>query len=553
MNKFWILFWAFTALLIAVVVKLFFIQIIVSDKYQSNNYLQMKKILPQRGNVFDRNLQPLVLNEVTYLLYAEPKKIIKKNEFIKKISQILKIGEATLEAKINNNKLWVPIISGLDKGKKEEISKLKLASLGFEEEQKRFYPEGSAAAHLLGFVGKNDKGENIGYFGLEGFYEKDLVGLPGILKTERDLFGNPIFIGVQYKLQSEKGRDLILTIDKTVQLISKEKLKSGLYKYGAKEGCVLVANPSTLEIIALSCLPDFDPQRYYKFSEDYFKNPAISNVYEPGSIFKPLIMAAALNEKAVKPTDMYNEDRPIEISGYEIKTWNDTYEGKITMTKIIEKSSNVGMVYVGQKLGDKKILSYLKQYGIGEITSIDLQGETSGFIKPEKDWYPIDYATATFGQGIVVTPLQMLRAFSSLINGGKILRPYIVLEIKSSNEEINKIEPKVIRRVIEERTSILIKKILEAAVEYGEVKWAKPKGYRIGGKTGTAQIPIKGHYDPTKTIASFIGFAPVDEPKFIILVILKEPSMSPWGSETAAPLFFEIVKELLVYYNIAPE
>jgi len=441
----------------------------------------------------------------------------------------------------------------LNKKTKEAISKLRLNGLGFEEEAKRFYPEGSAAAHLLGFVGKNDKGENIGYFGLEGHYEKDLAGLPGILKTERDLFGNPIFIGVQSKLEPEDGRDLILTIDKTVQQITREKLKSGLQKYGAKEGCIVVANPMTLEIIALSCLPDFDPQQYYKFSEDYFKNSAISNIYEPGSIFKPLIMAAALNEKVVKSTDMYNENGAVEIGGYEIQTWDKKYEGKITMTRILEKSSNVGMVYVGQKLGEDKILFYLKQYGIGELTGIDLQGETPGFIKNQSEWYPIDYATATFGQGIVVTPIQMIRAFSSLINGGEILKPHVVLEIRSSDKKGSRVEPQKIRQVINTRTSILIKKMLEATVEHGEVRWAKPKSYQIGGKTGTAQIPIKGHYDPTKTIASFIGFAPVDEPKFIILINLKEPSASPWGSETAGPLFFEIAKELLVYYNIAPE
>ncbi len=553
MTKLWVLFWIFSVLIFAIVIKLFFIQLIAPDRYQSNNYLQTRKILPQRGKIFDGNLQPLVLNQTAYLLYAEPKKIIDKNELIHKIDEILKIGEATLGGKINNDKLWTLVVSGLDKKTKEAISKLKLNGLGFEEESKRFYPEGSAAAHLLGFVGKNDKGENIGYFGLEGYYEKDIAGLPGILKTERDLFGNPIFIGVQSKLESEDGRDLILAIDKTAQQIIKERLKSSLQKYGAKEGCVIVANPMTLEIIALSCLPDFDPEQYYKFSENYFRNPVTSNVYEPGSIFKPLIMAAALNEKVIKPTDMYDESGPVKIGGYEIQTWNKKYEGKITMTRILEKSSNVGMVYVGQKLGEKKILSYLKQYGLGELTGIDLQGEASGFLKSEAEWYPIDYATVTFGQGIVVTPIQMIRSFSSLINGGWLIKPRVVLEIGSSDKEKNQIKQQKIRRVIDERTSILIKKMLEATVEHGEIKWAKPKGYQIGGKTGTAQIPIEGHYDPTKTIASFIGFAPVSEPKFIILVNLKEPSTSPWGSETAAPLFFEIAKELLVYYNIAPE
>lgn len=551
MKKLNFLLWIFTLALLAIIVKLFFIQIISSSSF-SQNYLQLRKIPPTRGIIFDRHYQPLVTNQVTYLLYIEPNKITDKEVFIGKIEKIIHLGKATLEAKLKTGKYWVPVVNQLDEKVKREIMRLKLEGVGFEENKRRYYPEGSLAAHLLGFVGKNEKGEDIGYFGIEGYWDKDLAGLPGILKTERDILGVPIFVGVQDKVEAEDGADLILTIDKTVQMLAKEKLKLGLERYGAREGCIIVANPSTMEILSLVCLPDFDPNKYYQFSEEYFKNPAISNLYEPGSIFKPLIMAAALNEKKISLSEFYNEKGPIEIDGYEIRTWNNKYEGKISITRIIEKSSNVGMVYVGEKLGREKILFYLKQFGVGELTGIDLQGEVAGFLREKKDWYPIDYATVTFGQGIVVTPIQMVRAFSSLVNGGIIFKPFVVKEIKRGDETL-RIRPQKERQVISVLVSEKIKKILESAVENGEVRWAKPKGYRIGGKTGTAQVPIKGHYDPTKTIASFIGFAPVDNPKFIILVMLKEPSASPWGSETAAPLFFELAKELLVYYNIAPE
>ncbi|EKE15288.1 MAG: hypothetical protein ACD_12C00088G0001 [uncultured bacterium] len=223
------------------------------------------------------------------------------------------------------------------------------------------------------------------------------------------------------------------------------------------------------------------------------------------------------------------------------------------MIRILEKSSNVGMVYIGQKLGQKKILSYLKKYGFDQKTNIDLQGETAGFIKSEKDWYPIDYATITFGQGIAVTQIQMIRAFSSLINGGYLFKPYVVYSMVSSDGKSNKIKTEKIRQVISQKTSQIIKKMLESTIEHAEAKWSKPAGYKIGGKTGTAQIPIHRQYDPTKTTASFVGFTPIDKPKFIILITLKEPTASSWGSETAAPLFFEIVKELFVYYNMTPE
>lgn len=542
----------FLLLFLAVIGKLFYLQLLNPGDSSLNNYLKTKKIYPERGNIFDHNGRPLVLNQNSYLLYLEPKKISDERYLAQKLSEILKIPEASIESKIDTSKVWVSLKSGVEEEQKKGLENLHLGGIGFNYQMKRYYPEASLAAHLAGFVGKNSEGEDLGYFGLEGFYDKDLRGLPGFLETERDLIGKPIFIGTQKRVNSENGRDLQLSIDKTVQEVIKRKLQQGLESYKAKQGCVITADPNTMQILGLACLPDYDNNQYYQFSEQYFKNPGISEVYEPGSIFKPLMMAAAIEEKKVKPDDFYNEDGPITIGEYRIRTWNDKYEGKISMTRILEKSSNVGMVYVGEKLGNNNIFNYLKKYGFGEMTGIDLQGETTAYLKPKNSWYPIDYSTVNFGQGIAVTPIQMIRAFSSLINGGKLLRPTIVEKIVASDEE-KIIKPKVERTVIHERTSEIIKKMLVSTVENGEYKWARPPGYTIGGKTGTAQIPIQGHYDPSKTIASFIGFLPANNPKFITLVMLREPSTSPWGSETAAPLFFEIAKELIVYYNIVPD
>ncbi len=552
MNKISFLFLFFVIFFIAIIAKLFFIQILASDRYNKQNYLRTQKIMPVRGQIFDRHRQPLVLNQTTYLLYAEPKKITNKDMLIDQLDSILHLGVATISAKIKNEKLWVPIKGNIDKKTKDAISQLRDEGLGFDEESKRFYPEGSASSHLLGFVGKDEKGDNVGYFGVEGYYEQDLAGLSGIFKSERDLFGKPIFVGIQDQIQEENGRDLILTIDSAIQTIVKDKLLSGMEKYGAREGCIIIAEPYSMEIIALSCLPDFDQTTYANFSESFFTNPTLSRIYEPGSIFKPLIMASALNEKVIQPDDIYDEKGAVTIGSYRIQTWDDTYEGRITLTRVLEKSSNVGMIYIGSKLKNKILYSYLKKFGIGEKTGIDLQGELSAFLKVEPEWRSIDYATATFGQGIAVTQIQMIRAFASLINGGYILQPHVVKSFFSDNRE-NVVESKTIRRAIGDKASSQIKKMLESTVERGDAQWARPKGYRIGGKTGTAQIPIAGHYDPNKTIASFVGFAPIDKPKFIVLVTLKEPTSSPWGSETAAPLFFDLVKELFVYYNIAPE
>lgn len=550
MTKVRILFFGFIVLFCVIILRLFYIQVI--NPVKTSEYLKTKKIVPQRGRIFDRNMLPIVTNQRKYRLFMEPQKIEGTSDVFSTIAKILDVDQASVEARFDKTKNWVSIQSGLEKQQVDLLKMTKFTGLGFDEEQSRYYPEGSSSAHILGFVGKNEESDSVGYFGIEGFYDKDLSGLPGLIRSDRDLLNQPIFLGTQEKTEPENGRDLVLTIDKSVQSIVKKHLKDGLDLYQAKKGCVIVADPFTLEILSLSCLPDYDPDTYYTTSEEVFKNSAISDLYEPGSIFKPLIMAAALEKKSIKPNDIYDESGPVSIGEYTIKTWNNSYEGKINMTRILEKSSNVGMVYIGQKMGNKLLYDSIQKYRFGHNTDIDLQGEVPGYIKPFSDWYKIDFSTATFGQGLVVTPIQMLRAFASLINGGHLMRPFIVKQIIGEKQKID-IAPKEVDRVISDKTSELLKKMLYATIENGETKWLKPKGYSIGGKTGTAQIALKGQYDSSKTIASFIGFAPISNPKFLALVVVYEPKTSQWGSETAAPIFFNIAKELIVYYNIAPQ
>lgn len=550
MTKIRLVFFFYLFCFFAIIVKLFYIQVIASTEF-SADYVTTEKIIPERGKILDRNGDPLAVNQTTYLLYIEPPNVKDKHEVIRKLDEILKIGEATLTARFDDKKKWIAIKGNLSDEIKSDIEKLNLKGVGFQGESKRYYPEASLAAHLVGFLGKDDKGENIGYSGIEGYYDKDLSGLPGLLKSERDMFGRPIFVGTQDRVEAENGRDFILTIDKTVQHMIKEKLKAGVEKYKAKEGCVIAADPMTMEIIGLTCLPDFDPEHYYDFESKDFSNWALSSVYEPGSTWKPAMIAAAIEEKAFKPDDRFNETCTVEVSGYTISNWDDKCEGNISITRILEKSSNIGMVYTGTKLGEEKLYDYLKKYGIGEYTDIDLQGEVRGILRAENEFHPIDYSTATFGQGIAVTPIQLVRTFSSLINGGKLMRPYVVKEVVEGDYRRVR-EPKVIRRVISERTSAIMRKMLVSVIDNGGINWKQPKGYKFGGKTGTAQVALQGSYDSSKTIASFIGFAPADNPKFVMLVVLREPGVSSWGSETAAPLFFDIAKDLLVYYNIPP-
>lgn len=551
MNKMRLLMSIFFFAFVAISCKLFYIQVINATDF-SADYVTTQKIAPERGKILDRNHEPLAINQTTYKLFVEPKRMKDKDYLVRKLDEILQVGEATLNARIDKTKTWVAVKGNITKDTRDKVKALGFPEVGFDEEQKRYYPEASLAAHLVGFLGKDQQGENYGYFGVEGYYDKDLAGLPGVLKSERDLFGRPIFVGTQDRVEAENGRDFILTIDKTVQHIVKEKLKAGVEKYKAKEGCVVAADPYTMEILALSCLPDFDPDEYYKFTDRDYRNTSLSSVYEPGSTWKPLMVAAAIEEKKYKPDDIFDEASSIEVSGYRIKNWNDKYEGKISITRILEKSSNIGMVYTGSKLGDDKVYEYLQKYGVGQYTDVDLQGEAQGILKPKSEYYPIDYATATFGQGIAVTPLQLVRGFAAVINGGYVMRPYVVKEVLEGNYRRQR-EPQVVRRILSDRTSAIMRKMLVSVVEHAEAKWDKPKGYKFGGKTGTAQIAVSSGYDSSKTVASFIGFAPADKPKFLMLVVVKEPQVSSWGSETAAPIFFEIANELLTYYNIPPE
>ena len=535
----------------AIIARLFSLQVLQSHPL-TQDYVNTTRVSPERGIIYDANHKILAANEITYTVCAQPKLISDKQQFINALDTVLHVGEATLSARYDDSKVWLAMARGVSNTQKMQLDAKHIPGICYEEERARYYPEASLSAHLLGFVGKNSQGDPTGYFGIEGYYDTDLTGLPGILKSEQDLLGRPIFLGTQERISSENGRNLILSIDASVQQIVKSNLIKGLQQYDVKQGCAIIADPHTMAILALSCLPDFDPNSYYDASPSSFLNTAISSAYEPGSTFKPLIVAAGIEEKVIKPDDIYDEAGPIQIGKYSIRTWDNTYEGKISVTRLLEKSSNVGMVWIGSKLGDQKVYDYIQKYGFGKPTGIDLQGEASGYIRPKSDWYPVDYATATFGQGIAVTPIQMIRALSAVINGGELLQPYVVSEIDQNGEQ--KIRKKtVIRRVMSEQTSAMMRTMLVAVVEHGEVNWARPAGYTFGGKTGTAQIPISGHYDASNTVASFMGFVPASNPKFIGMVILNSPHASQWGSETAAPLFFSIAKDLLVYYNILPD
>lgn len=552
-----ILFTFFSIVFGVIVLRLFYWQVIAAGSLaraaSAQHFIELT-IPASRGGIVDRNGNPLVINQPAFLAFGEPRNIENVRQFSEKVSPPLLLDVEDTIAKLSEpNRVWVPLKHKVELSVANALKALELKGLGFEKEPKRFYPEASTAAHLLGFVGSDTNGIDTGYFGLEGYYDRQLRGISGSRRLEKDAHGAPILIGNEMRLSPEDGRTLVLHIDKAVQQMTEKRLREGINRYGAKEGTAIVIDPATGGVLAMASYPNYDPRSYADFDRMLYKNPVVGSTYEPGSTFKPLMMATAIDNNLVKPDTEMDEDGPVQVGPYFIRTWNNKYNGKITMTQVLERSSNVGMVFVARKLGRDKLIQAIKDYGFGRSTDIDLEDETSPALRPDDDWKEIDEYTASFGQGIAVTPIQMVRAVAALANGGKLMEPHIVSEIRDTKGKTVTIKPKVVREVVRPETASIVTEMMVSAVENGDAKWAKPKGYRIAGKTGTAQIPVAGHYDESKTIASFVGFAPADKPKFVILVTLREPTSSPWGSETAAPLFFSIARDLFTYWGIPPQ
>jgi cell division protein FtsI/penicillin-binding protein 2 len=558
----------FLIIFIILSARLFFWQVIrgkdlsaqARDQYQTG-----KSIVAPRGNILASDSTWLAARGEAWLVYASlpdikenPRKIADKlapfflEEESERTNLLLEV-ERIYSLLTKNEIVWVPIKHKISTEVKRNIEALGLEGIGFEIQETRIYPEASSAAHLLGFVGKDTEGEDIGYFGLEGYYNAPLSGKSGYLGRERDAMGLPIGIGDTTEVMAIAGVDLLTHIDKTIQLLLDEKLSEGIEKYGAVGGTAVVMNPQNGAILAMSAFPSYDPASYSEYGDEFFKNPIVSDSFEPGSIFKVLIMAAGLDSGAVEPdTKCEICDGPLKVDKYFIKTWNNEYNPDATMLDVIVLSDNVGMSYVGQKTGADTLYDYLDAFGIGKATDVDLQGEMAPKLREKGTWNIVDLATTSFGQGVVTTPMQMIRAVGAIANDGMLVTPQVVDRILGENwgEDI---KPEINERVISAKTANEVTAMMVEAAKNGEAKWTHLRGFNVAGKTGTAQIPIAGHYDEERTIASFVGFAPADDPDFVMLMTLREPSSSPWASETAAPLWYTIAKDLFIYFGIQPE
>ena len=549
-------------LCIAVVLvgRLFFLQIIDKSDLQAKNLSQVqvdRKLQSPRGTIYDRNGRPLAMSVVTKSLYADPKMIKQSpSEVAELIAPYVTMSKEDIVKSLQEDTAFVWIDRMMEPEKSKAVAQLiedkNLEGLNFVEESKRYYPNGNLAAQVLGFVGTDDKGLD----GLEMVLDDELKG--GIQKelVATDRKGNAIFGSVLSKYLPDKGKSVTLTIDASIQFIAERALDKAMEDTGAKHASVIVMDPKTGEILAMANRPTYDPNHYSQGSEEDFKNIAVTNLYEPGSTFKPIIASAALAAGKWKLDTVYNDKGAFAANGHIIRNWNGEGYGPVRLLDILKYSINTGMAEIGTLTGADILSKYIRDYGFGSETGIELPGEGAGILYNPEDMSKLDVATMSIGQGIAVTPLQMVRAFGALSNGGAMMKPHIIKSYSNSQGDVTSTtETSVVGQPVPAETAKTIVDILEKEVSEGGGTKAMVEGYHFGGKTGTAQkLDTKhGGYLDGQYIASFIGFGPVEDPKFVVLVVIDDPQKgSYYGSQIVAPVFKDIVSQLVRYYQMSP-
>jgi cell division protein FtsI/penicillin-binding protein 2 len=556
----------FIGLVFAIIIfRLFSLQVLKHSFYRAlaNNQHQIfQTIYPFRGEIFMRDrytdadsrsmLFPVAINKDLWMVYAVPKDIEEKEETVKKLSPLLEVDEDVLEQRINKpDDPYEPLKNKVDEETAQKIKELNLKGIHLKTEGWRYFPANELACHLMGFVGFEGD-QRIGRYGIEEYYEKELSGKSGFVEAKIDSLGELISIGDRVLREAKDGADLILTIDPNVQFFVEEKLKETIENLQATGGVIIVMETKTGAIKAMASWPGFDLNKYNEVEDiNLFLNPAVQGRFEPGSIFKPITVAAALDKGVITPRATYEDKGKVEISGHILKNAHEETEGIQTMTQVLEKSLNTGAVFIQQRLGKDDFKKYVEKFGFDDKTGIDLTGEIRGDISNLRKKKDLEYATAAFGQGIAITPIQLISALSAIGNDGILLRPYVVEKIIFSEGEEKITEPKEIRRVISSDTASRLTAMLVSVVKNGYGKKAGVSGYLIAGKTGTAQIPEPGGYSE-ETIHCFGGFLPALDPYFAILIKIDRPQEIRFAADSIAPVFSQVAEYILNYYEIPP-
>lgn len=557
-----IIYLGFFAIALLIAGRFFYLQIIQYNYFQtkSQNMSERKEtILTNRGEIFmqDKNgrLFSLAQNKDWFSVSAVPKEINEPEKISEELSAVLNIDKETLTKKLSDNKDPYEMIKRrLTDEEAEKIKNLNYKGIYLERQYGRYYPNNELGSHLLGFLSIKDN-KVAGQYGLEEYLNKELSGEEGKEIVSKDAFGNWISI-IDKKISSapEPSYDLILTIDPNIQTKSEEELKNLIKERNAEGGTIIVMNPKDSAILAMTSFPNFDPNNYQNVKNiGVFLNPATQSVYEPGSAFKPITFAAALEEGVITPDTTYTDYGFVKFGSKIIKNYDEHIYGESTMTKVLEYSINTGAIFAANKLSKEKFSEYVEKFGFNKKTGIELF-ETIGNIANLKTKRDINYATASFGQGIAVTPIELITAISAIANNGKMSKPYLIKKMISSEGGEIEHQADEGNQIISSKTALTLITMLKSVVDNGAGAPAKIPGYSIAGKTGTAQIPDykKGGYT-NEYIHSFVGFAPAINPKFSILIKLDKPQGARAASITVAPAFKDLGEYLLNYFEIPPD
>lgn len=551
-----------------ITLKLFVLQVLDHETYKalaSGQHEIFKELFPSRGDILIHDLKddvllPIATVQQVAFVYADPRKVEDADRTAEKLGELFEFDDEKIDALEDRLKdredPYEPIARNVKDETLDALIALELPGVLYLREEGRLYPEQGLGGHVVGFVGSGEDGTLSGKYGVEGYFNAELTGTPGFLRSERDIAGRLIAIGERSIEPAVDGSDVVLTLDRTIQYYACSKLREAVEKHGADGGSVVVIEPQTGKILAMCGAPDFEPSAYNEVASiDTFNNQAIFSAYEPGSIFKTVTIAAALDAGAITPTTTFEDTGSVMVDGWPKPIGNA--EGKVygvaSMTRALEESINTGMVFAMRQAGMDAFVGYVKNFGFGVRTGIELETEAAGNISSLDLGQEVYAATASFGQGITVTPLQMAAAYAAIANDGVLMRPYVVEEVIGPDGTSEGRLPQEVRRVVQAKTARLLGAMLVSVVENGHGKRAGVPGYYIGGKTGTAQVAEGAGYSSDKTIGSFAGFGPVNSPRFAMSVRIDNPKDVKWAESTAAPLFGDIASFLLQYFEVPPE
>jgi cell division protein FtsI (penicillin-binding protein 3) len=541
-------FLLFFIFLIISLARLFYIQFFRADylaglaKKQHNFFMELE---PRRGTIYDTNLKPQAVNLPYDSLYGSPNQMSEqdKEKAIKQLMPILNLDYAYLKERLGRNKSFIWLARKINPASSEAIKKLNLKGVGFIRESKRSYPNSYLSSQAVGFAGLDNKGLE----GLELYYDEYLKGQMGWAVILRDARSKKLDIYDKIILPKD-GYDLVLTIDEVIQYIAERELDKTFRSSRAKGASIVVMNPRSGEILALANRPTFDQNQYYKATKDEIRNRSICDLFEPGSVFKIVTASAAIEEEKVnEPDKFFCENGQYKIANHILHDHRP--HGWLTFQEVIEQSSNIGTCKVAQILGPETVCRYIKLFGFGTKTQVDLPGEISGMAKDLRGWSKTSIAAIPMGQEVGVTALQLVNAISVIANGGKLLKPYIVKEIRDKQgQTIKDFSALPLHQVLSAQTAERVKKILIGVIENGTGKLAKMESFTAAGKTGTAQkLEPNGAYSHDKFVASFIGFAPAQDPEIAIVVTVDEPRGYYFGGVVCAPVFKNVAQDVLRY------